>query len=1035
MPYQLRIFGTEDGLPHRNVNSVLQDTTGKIWLGTNQGIIGYDGEDFQLPGNDRQPLMSQSTLELLPSGEGDVIAIRHAGAPLLFNPTEGTVVETPRLPDGFNRIYYREAALQTNFQVYRTPDGHAVVRRAGQPDRVLKWNMKTFQHAPFTATPWQTLLRLRRTEQQLESYDLEGQLLDTRRLDTYSTTVMTLFPEGSRSVQEYFPSERTFGEYLDNVYRINPSGELRQLHFSTDPGSKAARQKTTAVLMVLEHSDGSYWVAADNSLLVFNSAGDLIADFGDQVFERINSLWIPRELYEDREGRVWCATSNGLLLITRHTTNFRRYFTEGASFAVRGMLELPSGEILVGGRDSTFRLNPFNGTTHPVSNQLPLWLCWGRDSLIYGGRHGPELTVYNTAGTHISRLNISMADNALPPEALTVPYDDALRGVVYGGSTTGLFTAREFDGEWTHFQPKNDSLLFDDVEVNYVKRGPEGLWVAGSEGLYLILDNGIAEHAILLPNRQVKHFHRESSEIFWLATTSGLLRYNLKTEERREYTTNDGLSSNVIYAVYPDDLGYLWLPSERGLMRFDPRTESVHTYLPQDGIADAEFNTFSHLRASDGTFYFGGLNGVTAFHPEDFSDRPQSAPLVLTQLRQYSSSEKELIDRLPEYREQSLLQFTPTNQVFTARFALQNYSADRTDYAWRVEPGDNDWTYQRDNEVRINGLPYGNHQLVIKARTNGTSWTPTPLRIPLRVPRPLWQRWYFWLGITAAIALLFAAYFRARTRRLRQERRQLTNMVVERTRELARRNEELMDANQVRDRILAVISHDLRAPLVSLRDISKKVRFLLQRERFSEIEHLSTNIDATVAGTNNLLENLLQWAARQRRELRPVITQFDFHRTLEELRTLFDPIATNKNVGLFYACPRGTLVLADEAATSTILRNLLDNAIKFSPRGADVAVRARRTKDGIVIDVKDAGTGINPDRIPDLFKSSGTASTSGTAGEAGMGLGLPLSFELATAIGGTLQLVESSPAGSTFRLTLPAGKPIARTDRWRTDAA
>lgn len=107
----------------------------------------------------------------------------------------------------------------------------------------------------------------------------------------------------------------------------------------------------------------------------------------------------------------------------------------------------------------------------------------------------------------------------------------------------------------------------------------------------------------------------------------------------QQFTKDNGLSDNTIYAVYPDDYGHLWLSSNYGLMRFHRQSHQVKSYLELDGISNLEFNRISHYQHEDGTLFFGSLHGVTVFHPSDLLPDSSSneVPLVITDFRQFDA--------------------------------------------------------------------------------------------------------------------------------------------------------------------------------------------------------------------------------------------------------------------------------------------------------------------------------------------------------------------------------------------------------------
>lgn len=144
-------------------------------------------------------------------------------------------------------------------------------------------------------------------------------------------------------------------------------------------------------------------------------------------------------------------------------------------------------------------------------------------------------------------------------------------------------------------------------------------------------------------------------------------------------------------------------------------------------------------------------------------------------------------------------------------------------------------------------------------------------------------------------------------------------------------NQQLQQLNETKDRLFAIIGHDLRKPAIAFRGITKKVNYLLRKKDFTTLERLGAEIEQDAAGLSQLTENLLNWALTQRDVMPYQPTQLKLLPLLEDTAAPFQTALQNKHLDLEWAIPEDTVIFSDTNALSTIVRNLLDNAIKFTP--------------------------------------------------------------------------------------------------------
>jgi signal transduction histidine kinase len=236
---------------------------------------------------------------------------------------------------------------------------------------------------------------------------------------------------------------------------------------------------------------------------------------------------------------------------------------------------------------------------------------------------------------------------------------------------------------------------------------------------------------------------------------------------------------------------------------------------------------------------------------------------------------------------------------------------------------------------------------------------------------------------------------------------------------------ELESTNHIKDRLFGIIAHDLRAPLVTLGGLARKVAFLMRQGRVQEVQELGETVENSVANVRNLLDNLLKWSIVQDGKFPHNPEQLHIAVVIEEVVELYSSIAEAKGIKLTLANANDLMAFADRNAVSTIVRNLVDNAIKFTHEGGTITLVVNGDDSSINIAVCDSGIGIPQHVLPDIFRLKAGRGHLGTKGEKGNGLGLALCKELAEINGGSIEAKNRPEGGTAFRLRLPASNHSA----------
>jgi signal transduction histidine kinase len=219
-----------------------------------------------------------------------------------------------------------------------------------------------------------------------------------------------------------------------------------------------------------------------------------------------------------------------------------------------------------------------------------------------------------------------------------------------------------------------------------------------------------------------------------------------------------------------------------------------------------------------------------------------------------------------------------------------------------------------------------------------------------------------------------------------------------------------------KNKVLSVIAHDLKNPVASIAQFSD---LLANKPEIAGTVRFTRSLQESSQAAVTLLDNLLYWGRSQADELKISAAPFKVDQLLREVTSLYRHMATQKEIDLKSETPPDLEVIADRALINIVVRNLVSNAIKFTPRKGTVHLVAERLGSRVLFRVSDTGVGMSPEVLASLKQFGQLDSTAGTDQEIGTGLGLQLVRDLVEKNGGTLS-VESTPGkGSVFTFTLP----------------
>ena len=239
---------------------------------------------------------------------------------------------------------------------------------------------------------------------------------------------------------------------------------------------------------------------------------------------------------------------------------------------------------------------------------------------------------------------------------------------------------------------------------------------------------------------------------------------------------------------------------------------------------------------------------------------------------------------------------------------------------------------------------------------------------------------------------------------------------------LIKQDQELLEINATKDKFFSIIAHDLKGPLGSFRNLITLLSEDFQQLNIDEIKEILVVIRESSNNLLSLLENLLIWSRKQRGQILSSPSIIDIYSVSEQVFSLLNALALVKGITLESRITNETYLYADENLTDTVLRNIVSNAIKFTPVGGKIIVTAKEFSEDdnyIVLSVIDNGVGMEDAIKQKLFKLDMYSSAPGTAGEEGTGLGLIICKEFVKLMDGKIWVESELNVGTTISFILP----------------
>lgn len=1038
-----RRYGQEDGLPHRQVNGILQDRRGFIWAATNGGVARFDGRRFEVFNASESGLPGDIVDWVAEDPAGNIWACRHEpnGWIYVINPDAGTAVPLSAYLGKFPLPVVPDYLYQPPLPL---PDG-SLLLSTSHPGGLLRYDPR--QGWTTTMLPESRLFVIAgRTDRgTIWGINVEGDaplgcLLET----TLAGEVLRrIYPGPDR----FFMLKKGQTGHLNGFFILEAGGDQAPVIWEMDgAGNRNVLACRTPYPFVPQHAHLAGGRIEVQFPFIREAGGRELLDISRQ-FPEIDPLQY-RDYLVDRAGNIWFATTFGIIVVEYRENHFHRLlYQENAAGdrgpACRGLLE-KNGRLIVNTETygvGRFWVDPRTGRAGSISPHLAIGIGESADGNVWtefsipGAPWGSaSLLKTDPAGQPLgSRLAFTRSNGYI----WTILEENPRRVLL--GHADGVSVYDPVSGA---VQPWHDAQFpdFDIAGVSWMQRDRAGrIWACTNKGFFrLHPGGGVAERLwtggrgdAYLPYDHVYHFYEDAAGIFWLGTAGGgLIRLDRRAPEgqtSRVIFRKNGLLNGVVYAVYEDGHGHLWMPTDYGIVQLDKTTLQVRrTWLKADGVTHNEFNRVSHCRGADGTLYFGGLNGVTAFHPDDFyaaaDTAKQGAPLVVSGFSVLDAGSGRLENRTGDLLRSNRIVLQPSDRYVQLEFALLDYLApEKATYLWKLDEMAADWETLKEPELRLSGLSPGTHRLRIRAQAADGAQAVNELSFQFDVLPPFYLRAWFLLLVALALAAGVWAWVSWRTRAHRREQERLEAEVARQTATIREQSEELRQLDRAKNRFFANISHELRTPLTL---ILGPLSSMLKNNQLGRREQaLAETAYENGRQLLRLVHEILDLSKLESGKMVVQETPLAPRPFLNRVVGAFESHAQSLGIDFMFdnRVPEDLWALVDAEKWRTVLNNLLANALKFTPphAGGMVSTTAEVQGDYLRVVVRDTGRGIHPDDLPHIFDRFFQTAQPGAPIEGGVGIGLALCRDLVGLMRGRIGAESTPGRGSSFFVELP----------------
>ncbi|MGN1211900.1 MAG: two-component regulator propeller domain-containing protein [Candidatus Cryptobacteroides sp.] len=997
-----------EGLPHTDVNAIVQDRNGFIWFATYGGLCRYDGHRIKVYRSDNSNLSRDRVISLCATSDSLLYIGTESGGLNLYDSATENISQVVSENEGSNTD-------DVVYDIFESRDGtiwvcsnNSLSKVTDTPDNGKKmrvgWNTGT------STLPVNAAIDVGKDSILTGTYEGIGLLTP----DGHIT-----LSEKIKGVSCFARTEKILIGTYSGVYEMEDDFSLRQVISDVSVRSMLADEK------------GNLWVGTfEDGLIGYDSNYAKVRDFtpDPMMVNRLASAEIS-SLCEDESGLLWIGTiGGGLNMMDLSGNNIECYtMSEGLSQnRVITFMEDRDGMLWIsshnGGIDMFDRRNAsftnLRINSHP-SREFPVVSSFRQDEdgNIWIGTWDNGIWTVDKNQVGMKSVNaVKMEGSSIAGRSVfrMVPDRD---GHIWISTNMGLLEYLPHTGQWREYNHDimNLSSLWSDFLTDVFPDPDTKLktvWVGTRAGLNKIVFNeeGIPQvHRVTLGEENGSNISKFISTIvrgsdggLYIGTLGdGLFRMTSGRYEDSQprfdhwNTANSGLADNELESIIEDGCGNLWIGGY-GICRFSPNNMDCRQFLQKDNLQSNSFKIWASYKMSDGSMVFGGPGGFNIFHPDSVRTDSHIPKTVIVSVKVRNED--------TELSGSSGISLENDRNSLTFEFAALNFKCPESNrYRYRLTGYEDDWNYctGKNPSCIYSNLRRGNYTLEVYGSNSDGVESITPARYSFTIrPHFLQSTVAIIIYILCGIILAFCFW-------------KLADRIIR------SRNERRIQEDKLH--LFTDMAHEIKTPL-SL--IEAPVEELLGNPAIgSGTRNRLNTVSKGVQSLKSVVEQILDLRKYEDNMMKLSVSEVDLCRFLAESAELFVPLARTKQISFKTDISKTPqMVYIDKYKMERVVVNLLSNAFKFTPEGGTVILTCSGDDNQAWFTVEDNGVGINEQDKEHIFERFYQGSNQNDETRSGTGIGLSLSKYIVNHHRGQISVESRLNFGSKFKVTLQKGR-------------
>lgn len=1008
-------IGMNDGLSNLSVMSICQDTLGRMWFGTNEGINIYDGAKIE----------KLKSYEILVDGKKERKFIN------------GSINQI--VSDRLGRIFIRNNGALIEYDVWcetmrelRSDKVKTITVVNGNLWSVMQDSLMSYDT---DTQSWSLIQRLK-----IPDVTCMQQLDDRLYLGTmkglylwHHNKLLPVLPDVE--IFRLFASskgELWIASRMEGLFRIDTEGKLRREEISK------SRVASGQIREFVEDSRHYIWFGTFNGLQVYNPFDDTYKVYRPGIYPGQLEHESVFSLYRDKQGTIWVGTYYGGVNYFNLESDLFTYYhphhiQDGKclNFPIVGQIVEDDERNLWIATDgggvnkfdrqnklfSYFEATGGNSILHDNIKTVAYAPDW---EYLYIGTYTGGLSRYDKrTGRFHNYLPLYGGNKGLGPDG-SIYYCLYKNGYLYVSAHNGFW---QLDVKTDQFKLINDKYIFQIFEID--KKG--NVWLASGKNLFLWdsktgkLNQRFYGRKGISNVKITKILSTKDGTIYFSTLGAGVFSYDSTTDSIRHYTSaKDGLLSDYCYNLAETPMNNILITNDRGISIYSPFNGTVRSVelRSEKGMISAVSEGGGICVASDDRIYIGGVDGMISFSERElyevynadanfyFSSLQVNNKLV----RPHDSHH--ILDVALPFTHKLDLTYNQNNLALT--FANSNYIAlDRTTaYQYMLEGFDDDWISTDQYSLSYTNLSPGNY--VLKVRETGNKLSDAynkEIALEICIHRPWFATFWAYLCYLLIVSGILYGFWRIRRAR-HLLAVSLENEKIEK--------ERIEEVNKMKLRFFTNISHEFRTPLTL---IIGQIELLMQSDKFSSaVLRKLESVHRNAVHLRFLITELLDFRKQEQGFLKLKVECRDVVALAREVYASFEELAGNRRISYsFESVDEELLLWFDPVQMQKVFYNLLSNAFKYTEDGGTIKMYIRRLRQSVEIGVADTGCGIPQESLSLIFERFYQVDGGQRSGMQGSGIGLAFTKSIVEAHKGEIDVDSTVGKGSCFKIHLLMG--------------